>query len=75
MPTAPASTKAAREDSQLRAAAGRYLPSAASPLPRHPALPKGHPSLCLVKLQIIMWHVHLMIKLLHQEHERLRRTN
>lgn len=72
---ASASTKAAREDSQLRAAAGLRLPSAASQLPRDPALPKGHPSLCLVKLPIIKWHVQLMIKSLHQEHERLRRTN
>lgn len=43
--------------------------------PRHPALPKGHPSSCLVKLPIMKWHVHLMIKLLHHEHERLGRTN
>lgn len=46
-----------------------------SRLPRHPALPKGHPGSCLVKLPIMKWHVHLMIKLLHREHERLRRTN
>lgn len=48
-------------------------PSTTSQLLRHP--PKGHPSLCLVKLLIIRWHVHLMIKRLHHKHERQRRTN
>lgn len=62
-PAAPACAKAARARSPLHQ------------LPGHLTLPKGHPSSCLVKLLIIKWHVHLMIKLLHQEHERLRRTN
>lgn len=50
-------------------------PSPLPQLPRLPVLPKGHPGSCLVKPGIIKWHVHLMIKSLHQEHERLRRTN